>query len=53
MLNRGSGSPNNTATPYSAAILDTDEFRAQLGRIACGYDGGQIDSETQNDDARH
>ena len=22
--------------------LDTDEFRAALGRIACGYDGGQI-----------
>jgi FkbM family methyltransferase len=51
MLNRGSASPNNTATPYSAAILDTDEFRAQLGRIACGYDGGQIDPETQNEDA--
>jgi FkbM family methyltransferase len=25
-----------------AAALDTDRFRASLGRIACGYDGGQI-----------
>jgi FkbM family methyltransferase len=29
------------ATDFSAAI-DTEAFRASLGRIACGYDGGQI-----------
>lgn len=28
-----------------AASLDTDAFRASLGRIACGYDGGQIVDE--------
>lgn len=26
-----------------AAALDTESMRAALGRIACGYDGGQID----------
>jgi len=25
-----------------AALVDTDTFRASLGRIACGYDGGQV-----------
>jgi hypothetical protein len=25
-----------------SAAIDTDEFRASIGRIACGYDGGQI-----------
>ena len=25
-----------------AAAIDTDGFRAAIGRIACGYDGGQI-----------
>lgn len=28
-----------------AASMDTDAFRAALGRIACGYDGGQIFDE--------
>ena len=28
-----------------AASLDTDAARASLGRIACGYDGGQIVDE--------
>ncbi len=28
-----------------AAAVDTDAFRAALGRIACGYDGGQIIDE--------
>jgi FkbM family methyltransferase len=32
------------ATDFSAAI-DTEAFRASLGRIACGYDGGQIVDE--------
>jgi hypothetical protein len=25
-----------------AQTLDTDLYRAALGRIACGYDGGQV-----------
>jgi hypothetical protein len=25
-----------------AGMIDTEAFRAALGRIACGYDGGQI-----------
>jgi FkbM family methyltransferase len=28
-----------------ASTVDTEEFRASLGRIACGYDGGQIVEE--------
>jgi FkbM family methyltransferase len=28
-----------------AATVDTEQFRASLGRIACGYDGGQIVEE--------
>lgn len=28
-----------------ASTLDTEQFRAALGRIACGYDGGQIIEE--------
>jgi FkbM family methyltransferase len=30
-----------------AAGIDTDAFRASLGRIACGYDGGQIYDDGQ------
>jgi len=26
-------------------MVDTDTFRAALGRVACGYDGGQIVDE--------
>jgi hypothetical protein len=29
--------------------LDADQFRARLGRIACGYDGGQVDPEEEED----
>jgi FkbM family methyltransferase len=28
-----------------ASVVDTDTFRAALGRVACGYDGGQIVDE--------
>jgi FkbM family methyltransferase len=28
-----------------ASMVDTEQFRAALGRIACGYDGGQIVDE--------
>lgn len=34
------------AANVSPASLDTDAFRLALGRIACGYDGGQIVEET-------
>ncbi len=39
-----SGSPRRKVQDFSAAI-DTEAFRAALGRIACGYDGGQIVEE--------
>jgi FkbM family methyltransferase len=39
----GAGSRRRTAD-FSAAI-DSEPFRAALGRIACGYDGGQIVEE--------
>ena len=38
------GSLHRPAEDFSAAI-DTETFRAALGRIACGYDGGQITDE--------
>ena len=38
------GSPHRAVQDFSAAI-DTEAFRAALGRIACGYDGGQIVDE--------
>jgi FkbM family methyltransferase len=42
MLNRGEARSKSPTASYSADGLDTDEFRARLGRIACGYDGGQV-----------
>jgi len=38
------GGRRRPAQDFSAAI-DTEAFRAALGRIACGYDGGQIVDE--------
>jgi hypothetical protein len=38
------GSQRRPAEDFSASI-DTEAFRAALGRIACGYDGGQITDE--------
>jgi hypothetical protein len=38
------GSRRGASRDFSAAI-DTEAFRAALGRIACGYDGGQIVDE--------
>ncbi len=38
------GRARRDAPDFSAAI-DTEAFRAALGRIACGYDGGQIIDE--------
>jgi len=44
ILSRARGSSRRAAPDFSAAI-DTEAFRASLGRIACGYDGGQIIDE--------
>ena len=35
--------PNESAA--LASLVDTEAFRAALGRVACGYDGGQIVDE--------
>jgi FkbM family methyltransferase len=42
ILNRGRTPSNATAVDLALRSLDTEEFRARLGRIACGYDGGQV-----------
>lgn len=47
MLERGCLSKQTPRAPISPESLDTDAFRAQLGRIACGYDGGQIGDTEQ------
>jgi len=46
---RRARTPANAASVDAAlAALDTEAFRARLGRIACGYDGGQIYKEDSN-----
>jgi FkbM family methyltransferase len=42
MLSRARSSSKAGAAEVPPASLDSDAFRAALGRIACGYDGGQI-----------
>ena len=42
MLARARGISNASEIAELAESMNTDEFRAKLGRIACGYDGGQI-----------
>jgi hypothetical protein len=39
------GASRRSAGPEFAGMIDTEAFRAALGRIACGYDGGQIVDE--------
>jgi FkbM family methyltransferase len=41
ILERGRDS-QTSAAEFTHAVLDSDQFRARLGRIACGYDGGQV-----------
>lgn len=41
-LARARGISDPAEIAKMAAAMDTDAFRAALGRIACGYDGGQI-----------
>lgn len=42
LLARGRGITDPDAIASLAKTMDTDTMRASLGRIACGYDGGQI-----------
>lgn len=44
ILRRAGGGPQHWAEHVSMTI-DSERFRAALGRIACGYDGGQIVEE--------
>jgi hypothetical protein len=52
IINRGWTPSNATAADSALQSLDTEEFRAQLGRIACGYDGGQLEAENTSDDVQ-
>jgi FkbM family methyltransferase len=45
VLERGRTPANTVAVDAALQALDTEDFRARLGRIACGYDGGQIYKE--------
>lgn len=49
ILNRGRGASNAHVADLALQSLDTEAFRAQLGRIACGYDGGQINGEEHSE----
>lgn len=42
LLARARGISDTSEISKLAAAMGSDEFRAALGRIACGYDGGQI-----------
>ena len=42
LLARGRGVSDPAEIEKLAADMSTDKLRATLGRIACGYDGGQI-----------
>lgn len=42
LLARARGVSGDAEIAALARSMDTDQFRARLGRIACGYDGGQI-----------
>jgi FkbM family methyltransferase len=48
ILHRGLASSQSVAD-FVSDSLDADQFRARLGRIACGYDGGQVDPEAEED----
>ena len=44
-LGRARRITNHDDVAALASIVDNEQFRAALGRIACGYDGGQIVDE--------
>jgi FkbM family methyltransferase len=50
ILGRGRTDANTATVDAALQALDSEDFRARLGRIACGYDGGQIYKE--DEDAR-
>jgi hypothetical protein len=45
MLRRGGQGQHGAQAEAFAAAAGTEPFGASLGRIACGYDGGQIVEE--------
>jgi FkbM family methyltransferase len=47
VLERGRSPANTAAVDTALQALDSEDFRARLGRIACGYDGGQIYKEDE------
>jgi FkbM family methyltransferase len=47
ILERGRTPSNTASVDAILQALDTEDFRARLGRIACGYDGGQIYKEDE------
>ena len=42
IIERGRTPANGEVVDAALKALDSEDFRARLGRIACGYDGGQI-----------
>jgi FkbM family methyltransferase len=52
ILKRGRKTSNTALADLCLSSLDTDVFRAQLGRIACGYDGGQLSPENSSHDLK-
>src|SRR5215813_1327075 len=51
ILSRGRRTSKSVAD-LALQSLDTEEFRLRLGRIACGYDGGQIYSQDNPDEPK-
>ena len=45
LLGRGRRIAKSDDLAALASTVDTEQFRAALGRVACGYDGGQIVDE--------
>jgi FkbM family methyltransferase len=45
LLSRGRGIAKPDEFAALASVVGTEAFRAALGRVACGYDGGQIVDE--------
>ncbi len=47
ILGRGRRIANDDEFAALAGLISSEEFRASLGRVACGYDGGQIYDEQE------
>jgi hypothetical protein len=45
ILGRGRQVENHRDLAVLASMVGNEQFRAALGRIACGYDGGQVIEE--------